>query len=408
MRPASSSRRAASRSLAAALLLAVAGCGGSEASGPAVEVLTVHPQVELVAEAGGERLFQARREDEDGRLQPVSDATWSSSDPEVAVSLGGGRFLAVAAGTITVTAEVDGLQATASLEVYLAEPVAAWEPGQTYSGRRDYIRYRPGTLPVVLSAGHGGRLEPTEMADRGYGVVVTDLETLDLAERIRDALEARLGHAPHLVVSQLRRTKLDPNRDVIEAAQGDPLAEHAWREYHAFLDTARALVTRDHGAGLYLDVHGHGHPVARVELGYLLDDDALSLPDSMLAAPRYAEESSVRALVAASGASLSEVVRGPESLGSLLEARGVAAVPSPGAPGPGGEPYFTGGYSTLRHGSRDGGTISGIQLEHHYPGLRDSEANRQDYAERLASAVETYLARWYPDMGRSSLREERR
>jgi len=207
-----------------------------------------------------------------------------------------------------------------------------------------------------------------------------------------------LGAAPHLVISRLDRSKLDPNRSIEEAAQDDPFAEHAWQEYHAYVDTARALVARDYGSGLYLDIHGHGHPVDRVELGYLLSAEELGRSDEELASGSLAAESSVRALVASSGASLTEVVRGEQSLGALLQARGVRAVPSPSEPDPAGEPYFTGGYSTRRHGSRDGGTVSGIQLEHHFDGLRDTPENRTTYAGVLASAVEVFLRQWYPGL----------
>jgi len=382
-----------------AVLLGVAGCGDGEGStGPTPGSLSVVPGAELLAEAGGERLFQARLEDADGNLSLVTDATWSTSDPSVATSLGGGRFRAAGAGTTVVAAEADGLRATATLEVYLADPVEEWTAGETYTGRQDYAEYIPGTLPVVVSAPHGGLLEPDEIPDRAFGVMATDLETQDLARRIRAALLDRLGAAPHLVISRLDRSKLDPNRSIEEAAQDDPFAEHAWQEYHAFVDTARALVTRGYGSGLYLDIHGHGHPVDRVELGYLLSADELGRSDEELASGSLAAESSVRALVASSGASLTEVVRGEQSLGALLQARGVRAVPSPSEPDPAGEPYFTGGYSTRRHGSRDGGTVSGIQLEHHFDGLRDTPENRTTYAGVLASAVEVFLRQWYPGL----------
>ena len=382
-----------------AVLLGVAGCGDGEGStGPIPGSLSVVPGAELLAEVGGERLFQARLEDADGNLSLVTDATWSTSDPSVATSLGGGRFRAAGAGTTVVAVEADGLRATSTLEVYLADPVAEWIAGETYTGRQDYAEYIPGTLPVVVSAPHGGLLEPDEIPDRTFGVLATDLETQDLARRIRTALLDRLGAAPHLVISRLDRSKLDPNRSIEEAAQDDPFAEHAWQEYHAYVDTARALVARDYGSGLYLDIHGHGHPVDRVELGYLLSAEELERSDEELASGSLAAESSVRALVASSGASLTEVVRGEQSLGALLQARGVRAVPSPSEPDPAGEPYFTGGYSTRRHGSRDGGNVSGIQLEHHFDGLRDTPEHRTTYAGVLASAVEVFLRQWYPGL----------
>ena len=58
----------------------------------------------------------------------------------------------------------------------------------------------------------------------------------------------------------------------------------------------------------------------------------------------------------------------------------------------GDDPYFTGGYSTQRHGSMtDAELISGIQLEHHYDGIRDTDENRRAYAEILARVIRDYM-----------------
>ena len=41
-----------------------------------------------------------------------------------------------------------------------------------------------------------------------------------------------------------------------------------------------------------------------------------------------------------------------------------------------GDSYFTGGYNTVRHGSRDGGATDAIQMECYFAGLRDTAENR--------------------------------
>ena len=40
------------------------------------------------------------------------------------------------------------------------------------------------------------------------------------------------GETPHMIVSQLHRSKMDPNREREEAAQGDFQAEYAFDTYH--------------------------------------------------------------------------------------------------------------------------------------------------------------------------------
>jgi len=155
-------------------------------------------------------------------------------------------------------------------------------PGESYYGRNEYTRYLPGTLPLVVSAPHGGFLEPSEIPDRTYGTTVTDRNTVELALAVRDAVEELTGAYPHVILSRLDRIKLDPNREIVEAAQGDPEAERAWWEFQTFIEEAEALVEDTYGDGFYIDLHGHGHDLQRLELGYLLTATDLANPDGAL------------------------------------------------------------------------------------------------------------------------------
>lgn len=270
-------------------------------------------------------------------------------------------------------------------------------------GTNDWVEYRPGTLPVILSAPHGGNLEPTSIPDRsGSGIVtVTDLRTIETTMAASDALLARTGERPHVIILHLDRVKLDANRDIGEAALGNDEAETTWREYHGLIGMAKRAVTEDHGRGLYLDMHGHGHDVQRLELGYLLTRSQLNSIDADELDALDGQSTSLAALGARTDEPFSEILRGAGSFGGLLESGGVASVPSPRWPGPeidtipGTEPYFSGGYSTRRHGSVDGGVIDGIQIEHNWTGIRNSEASRAAYAAVLAEVVEAWIERWY-------------
>ncbi len=334
---------------------------------------------------------------DDGR--PVADAAvrWTALGggevhPAVTRTDADGRAMALWApgsGADSVEAAVDTARVVFRGR---GDPAA---PGSVRWGRNRYVEYRPGTLPLVVSAPHGGTEEPSEVPDRTWGTVVSDRNTEFLAFALADALEARLGGRPHVVVSHLHRRKLDPNRELGEAAQDDPLAEHAWREFQAFIEHASARVVADHGTGFYIDLHGHGHPIPRLELGYLLTAADLARTDDALDQGNWSVDSSVRTLVDAAGVPFSHLLRGPDALGSLLEARGYPAVPSDGQPDPGDDPFFSGGYNTRRHGSVDGGPVSGVQIEAPYPGIRDSAENRAAFAQALAEALDVYLSRWY-------------
>ncbi len=260
----------------------------------------------------------------------------------------------------------------------------------TYSGRDQYVDYHPGNLPLVLTAPHGGYLEPADIPTRTIGTTVQDRNTKELSLAIREAVFDLTGGYPHVIISNLHRRKLDPNREIVEAAQGNPDAERAWWEFQIFADEAGEIVEREFGEGLNLDIHGHGHDIPRVELGYLLSRTDLAQTDEILSGQSYISKSSVRAVASKAGASLAEIIRGETSLGALLEIRGFPCVPSKLQPNPGQDDYFTGGYNTVRHGSSSGGSISAIQLEHNFPGLRDEPANREAYAEALAEALVEY------------------
>ena len=259
--------------------------------------------------------------------------------------------------------------------------------GETYFGAKNYIEYIAGDLPIVLGAPHGGYDTPSSIPDRTWGTTVRDSNTQELAREIAFEFHRRTGRHLHVIICRLSRKKLDANREVIEAAQGDPEAVRAWEDWHGFIEAAKDTVVARFGAGLYIDLHGHGHDLQRLELGYLLTSSELELSDQQMIDMNLATESSIRALAAVTAVTFPDLLRGESSLGSLLTARGFASVPDPG-----GNPYFSGGYNTQRHGARYGGTISAIQIECNYTGVRNNEANREAFAFALASALEAYFS----------------
>ncbi|MGA0133313.1 MAG: hypothetical protein ACO3ND_03030 [Opitutales bacterium] len=273
----------------------------------------------------------------------------------------------------------------------LSAAMEAAEPAGFRKGESGYVRHWPGELQVVLSVPHDGAARPADIADRKTGVIVRDTHAAALATAIRDAMRARFGRAPHLVVCDLSRRKVDCNREIKEGAQGDPAAEKVWKEYHATIDEAERDVLRRTPYGLYLDVHSHGHPKKRMELGYLLTAEDLRQPDEKLDHDKaYRLKSSIRWLAERTQAGFSELVRGRSSMGGLLEERGVAAVPSHLQRPEKEEPYFNGAFDVAAHGSRDKAQLDGIQLE--VPGpMRDTEEHRGATAKAVAEAVEAYF-----------------
>ncbi len=262
-------------------------------------------------------------------------------------------------------------------------------PGNSVFGQRSFIEYVPGDLPLVLAAPHGGRLAPEEIPNRTNGVTDIDANTQELARTIAAVVHAETGRHIHLVVCRLHRSKLDPNRDLAEATQSNALAEQAWQEHHAFIETACDAAVRQFGVAFLIDLHGHGHADPRVELGYLHNALDLADCDEALNESTYVKASSLRWIVERGERSHVDLLRGPLSLGALLEARGFPATPSPRMRVP-TEPFFRGGYTIARHCKADK-NVTGLQIEANRPRLRDTAENRLRFANALVSTLREYL-----------------
>lgn len=252
-----------------------------------------------------------------------------------------------------------------------------------------FIEIRRGQLPVILSAPHGGRERPNDIPDRTKGVFAFDTNTQELANACAEAFFKTFDKRVHLIMCKLHRIKLDCNREQNEATDGSPLVLQAWEKYHAAIASAARAILKEHGSGLLIDLHGHGHKSQTLELGYGLEAEDLALPDSSINAEPILGKSTLRRLVEKNRLRHTDLLRGPKSLGALLENAGYRATPSPDIPVP-PTPFFSGGYTIRRHTSENE-HLTGIQIETHSSGVRDSAPNRQAFGEVLAAACATFL-----------------
>lgn len=274
---------------------------------------------------------------------------------------------------------------------------------QSVFGTNNYTEYIPGSLPIILVAPHGGEMRPSEIPNRTCAGCVTsnDLNTQELGRAVQEAIERIFGCKPHLIINRLHRSKLDANRAIGEAANGDPLAEQAWEEFHGFIAQAKKQVDSLYGKGLLIDLHGHGHTLQRLEIGYLLSKSDLQLNNAAMDNdPDLKAAFSMRGLLESSDTlRLSQLIRGPNSLGSLFDQKGFPSVPGRDFPFPEtDEPYFTGGYNTLVYGSAGSGKIDAVQIECNYNGVRDTEFSRQDFATALGQNLQVFFQNYYPDL----------
>ena len=274
----------------------------------------------------------------------------------------------------------------------LAPPVVSAQtrsPGDTVHGRNRYVEYRVGSLPIVLSAPHGGREKPDELPDRTRGTFSFDTNTQELARAIGQAFVERTGQHPHLVICTVHRRKVDCNREIAEGAAGHPLTEQLWHEFQNFIGDARRTVLAQHGRGFYIDLHGHGHPVPRLELGYAHSTDELGLPATQLASPNLIQKGSLHLFALKKPHEYADLLHGPMSFGGLMEKAGYPSTPSPANPTP-GELYFNGGYNLRTH-TAPGTGLAGLQIESNSKGVRDTEASRKKFASALVEQLSAYL-----------------
>lgn len=267
--------------------------------------------------------------------------------------------------------------------------------GYSYFGRNSYVEYKCGGLPLIISVPHGGLATPSEIADRTCGTNATDSYTYNLAQALRTAIFEISGRYPHVIINNLKRIKLDANRDLAEATCGDSLSAISWTEYHKFIDSAKVAVNSLYTKGLFIDLHGQTSHGERIELGYLITGTELQLSDASLNTTTYENKSSIRSLIAINnyGATFSELLRGPKSLGTMIYDRGYPVVPSADFRYP-TDDFYNGGYNTVRHGSRDGGAIDAIQIECNRE-IRFDVPTRNAFAADLADILLNYLEEHY-------------
>jgi hypothetical protein len=269
-----------------------------------------------------------------------------------------------------------------------------FKTGISYFGRNRYIKYVPGTLPIIISSPHGGSLKPSEIKSRTYGVLGSDSYSREYTYEVARRLYQLTGQLPHIIINRLHRSKLDANRAIKEASQGDKWSEQAWREYRDYILEAKRWVSKRCKTGHYFDMHTNAHSEKWVEFGFLLRSSELALSDNTLNTNvKYRNKSSVKWLASLSKNKLASILRGNTSLGTMMQARGYKSVPSNKYPDPSSGGYFSGGYNTATYGSKNGGTIDGTQVETYVKMIE--RGPRYNYSRALAESILSFVENWY-------------
>ena len=270
----------------------------------------------------------------------------------------------------------------------------------------DFVEFRKGNIPLIIVAPHGGDLKPKWIENRDCegSVTTKDLYTLDIAFQIENELN-KMGYQPFIVYAKIHRIKLDLNRSLQTSHCEDDTSNELWQLFHDQIFTFRKEIINNYNRGLLIDIHGHGHPIQRIELGYLLTSQKLrELSDNKTSIQH--DETSINSLIEnhPKNESLNELLFGDNALGSLLSNNGFPTVPSSTDQAPkSGEPFFSGGTNTKEYGSKHQKGVDAIQLELNRNGLRQESEDRERFSKVFSKILIDYLKIHYSDVFPSNL-----
>ncbi|MBY0308283.1 MAG: N-formylglutamate amidohydrolase [Phycisphaerales bacterium] len=239
----------------------------------------------------------------------------------------------------------------------------------------DLITTQRGTLPIIISAPHGGSIRVPGSKDRAAkgAVTVRDVNTADIALLVAQRLTDKLGAKPYFVIAQFPRKDADPNRAEDEAVENDA-ARAQYRAYHRALQAAVSECRERFGDALLIDLHGQ-----------------VKRPEALVRGTRNGK--TVSALVKRAGL---PALSGPDSLFGQLKAKGYAVIPDVGENADGNaaegrETFFDGGFIVAHYGSDQPGGIDAVQVEIG----ADRSSNLVKVARDIADAATHTLKTFY-------------
>lgn len=249
-----------------------------------------------------------------------------------------------------------------------------------------YTEVQYGNMPLIISVPHGGTDDPATIPDRTCpGITtVTDSRTIEMANAIDSVCKVDYGFQPYLVISYLKRTKLDQNRDLPEATCSNTAITGIWNNYHLSIDSLVTKIIAKYPLALFIDLHGHGHTKQRLEIGYLLSGNELRNPASIIPA----SSSMYNLMLQNTSLQINQLLTGPAAFGTLMANRAIPSVPSQQDPAPlVTDPYFDGGYNTQRYCSGAYPKVFGWQVETNFTGVRDNQTNRINFAKAFLQSI---------------------
>ena len=240
-------------------------------------------------------------------------------------------------------------------------------------GPRDLVIVQQGTIPIIITAPHGGTsLVPgveDERASRA-AVKVRDVATDEVALALADRVEELVGGRPYAVIAGFHRKYIDANRAESVAFE-DSDARPYYLAYHQSIRDFVDLVRKAHPAGaILIDVHGQSKPgYEKVVCRGTRDGKTVG---------RLTGRHGLNALI------------GPHSIFARLEASGYEVFPPNEPPHSGQEgPCYDGGHTVVAYGSHNVQGIDAIQVEIGWD-LASGKTDRSRLTAALAEAIAAF------------------
>jgi N-formylglutamate amidohydrolase len=255
-------------------------------------------------------------------------------------------------------------------------------PAQAADGMSaDLVLASEGTLPIIITAPHGGReaipgVMPRDTAGKpagGRGFVTDgDTNTDTLALGIAAEIKALTGKEPYIVLAKFMRRFVDANRPPAIAFD-NPAARPYYDAYHDAIRRFIDDVRMKYPAGLLIDVHGQKKD-----------------PNVVMRGTQNGR--TVARLLARAGIG---AVTGRNGIFGGLEADGFKVFPANNVPPAGTSENggYNGGYTVGTYGSQNPDGIDAVQMEFGSRYRRNEVVIKaaQDAGKAIAAFYETYL-----------------
>ena len=243
------------------------------------------------------------------------------------------------------------------------------------------VLIQSGTLPIILTAPHGGRTAIPGVAQRniagkpggGAGYVLGgDSETDVLVQGMAAEIKALTGKDVYLVMARFQRRYIDANRPP-EIAYDSPASQPYYDQYHQAIRRFVDEIRNNHRAGLLIDVHGQ-----------------VKFPDALVRGTLNGH--SVSKLIARAGI---PAITGPRGLFGQLEQSGFRVFPDNTVPPSGRyeDAGFNGGFTTQHYGSHTVDGIDAVQFEFgsKYRAKAEIDQSARKAAKAIGAFYEAYL-----------------